>query len=186
MSAPVGWEACQVHGKAKAALADPLKPKKQSTISRYSPAESKDDESVIPDPNLFDARRLVTGADSLPSVAQCAVHLELLQCFRKLRNQVINSQRLDQAWDIKPIPRVVYTGYRGNKTEKKLKDTTFQSRREAKWSTFIELAVTRFVYWLQITNKNIESVALESEFHIESPPLGECVANLHDIFPLTM
>ncbi|KAI1424341.1 hypothetical protein F5Y12DRAFT_785476 [Xylaria sp. FL1777] len=41
----------------------------------------------------------------LPSVAECATHLELLQAFRHLRIEVQSSRRLDEVFGIKPENR---------------------------------------------------------------------------------
>lgn len=80
----------------------------------------------------------------MPQVSECAIHLELLEIFSALRQQILVSTSLDRAMDIRP-KRVVKVGKKGDR--KTLRDDTFWDRRQAKWTQFIEFAVARFLQW---------------------------------------
>ncbi|KAL6230668.1 hypothetical protein BDW75DRAFT_234236 [Aspergillus navahoensis] len=84
----------------------------------------------------------------MPSVAQCAVHLKLLHAINRLRRDILNSQPLDEALNIKPelilIKKKIY-----QPKEIRLEDKTFAKRREAKWDLYLHLAVGRFLVWLK-------------------------------------
>ncbi|KAI9804703.1 MAG: hypothetical protein M1833_006778 [Piccolia ochrophora] len=116
----------------------------------FRTARTKQEEPTIPAPILF--KSLVdqnTGGDtepcSIPSVAECAVHLELLQAIRALRVKVLQSTALDVTFGIKPRPRVIQRGGR----QIKEKDYLFAIRRLKKWPLFVNFAVMRFEVWLQ-------------------------------------
>ncbi|KAE8351978.1 hypothetical protein BDV28DRAFT_136029 [Aspergillus coremiiformis] len=126
----------------------------------YKTAQNRSEEPIIPDPELFhfqppsDSHSAALKSD-LPTVSQCAVHLELLEVFHTLRQKILQSTELDASFDILPHPRTVYRkGYSSAKRKYEIstytaKDTTFESRREEKWPYFLELAVGRFVKWIR-------------------------------------
>lgn len=104
----------------------------------------------IPDPEIFTSSEVLLSEESsnpkaalLPSVAECAIHLELLACFSGLRQTVLQSKVLDSIFGIKEVHRTVT---RDNKAVK-LKDPTLSERREVKWNCFVEWSVVRFFIW---------------------------------------
>jgi hypothetical protein len=118
----------------------------------------------IPSPTLFsfDAASEAPSKShaALPTVTECAVHLELLQTFQHLRIRIISSNELDKALGIEPKPRVVFRRFynrvyrRFERQEVKLRDLTFEERRKTKWSLMISLAAARFLKWVEGVEKN--------------------------------
>ncbi|TGJ84460.1 hypothetical protein E0Z10_g4332 [Xylaria hypoxylon] len=92
----------------------------------------------------------------LPSIAECAAHLELLQAFRHIRSEVESSRRLDEVFGIKPEnstvfrKRMVYEDHGSSWVREavKLRDDTFEKRREEKWPLFLRLSASRFLSWV--------------------------------------
>lgn len=103
---------------------------------------------VIPNESVFteadDEKAAVTTEKRLPTVADCASHLELLECFYVLRQKVLRTEELDTAFGIEPNYETK-TGKDGK--TKKLKDKTLWDRRQVKWPKYIEIAVVRFILW---------------------------------------
>jgi hypothetical protein len=95
-----------------------------------------------------------TGADDVPSVRSCAVHLELLETFMVLRQKVVNSTALDDTLGT--------TRADGN-------DAAVRSRREAKWTKFMELAVARFEIW--VAHLGEDESKEEDEIRSKLPPV---------------
>jgi hypothetical protein len=131
----------------------------------------------IPSPSLFllDAAPEISSNShaALPAVAECAVHLELLQVFQHLSNKILSSGELDQALGIELNRRVVFRnvskfskGYRRyERQETKLRDLTFDERRKTKWPLFLSLAAARFLKWVEVVEEHpAEPVIL--------PPVG--------------
>lgn len=139
---------------------------------KYKNATSKEEEPQIPSVNIFKAlMNVAEEKDPLPTAAECTVHLEFLAVLHTLRQQVIDSEELDEIFDIKPEKKTVVR--KGVDVE--LRDTTFWTRREAKWDKYIELAVVRFLaWWGQVPEifapQNSESFNWESK---NLPPLGK-------------
>ncbi|EAW09083.1 uncharacterized protein ACLA_078310 [Aspergillus clavatus NRRL 1] len=111
---------------------------------------SYDDTDPIPDPALF--RFDVKASDPeapLPTVAECAAHLELLHAINHVRRRVLNSTDLDQVLDLEPVKQSFErnTGWTTRYTVE-LRDKGFAQRREAKWPFYMRLAVARFFVWL--------------------------------------
>jgi hypothetical protein len=115
----------------------------------------KGDNTIIPDPQLFcalDTPRIPTGNTvPIPSISECAVHLELLEVFYHLRVQVLQSTELDATFGIHPNKKTVFRpNYSKGKYEPvQLKDATFEGRRAAKWPYFLDLASARFMRWAE-------------------------------------
>ncbi|RYC57405.1 hypothetical protein CHU98_g8804 [Xylaria longipes] len=132
-------------------------------------ATSLSDNPKIPDPDLFNFGIDTREARRLPSIAECGAHLELLQAFRYLRIEVLSSKNLDDAFGIKPENRIVYRKnkvYQGSSSSwvrepAKLRDDTFEKRREEKWPLYLRLAASRFLYWI---------AAVEAEFSRPNTP----------------
>ncbi|TRX99042.1 hypothetical protein FHL15_000384 [Xylaria flabelliformis] len=136
-------------------------------------AASLSDNPKIPDPSLFnfsvDSGCVQEEARRLPSVAECATHLELLQAFRYIRAQILSSKELDDAFGIKPENRTVFRKKRVHhgsssswvREPVKLRDDTFEKRREEKWPLYLRLAASRFFHWI---------TAVEAEFSQQNAP----------------
>ncbi|KAI0508764.1 hypothetical protein F5B22DRAFT_382878 [Xylaria bambusicola] len=121
----------------------------------------------IPDPSLFEFgidNVDVQGVSArLPNKAECAAHLELLQVFRHVRKEVESSRKLDEVFGIAPENRVVFRKRLAHingltkdwvREELKLRDETFDKRREAKWSLFLRLATARFLSWVDAVEQD--------------------------------
>jgi hypothetical protein len=114
---------------------------------------SADEQPVIPPTSIFeDLQRKGTKPQDnrkdevqLPSVARCAVHLQLLESFLLLQERVLKSNALDHAFSIKP--GISYTSASTSYRRVKQPDHTFPTRREKKWPIFVDLAVSRFLTW---------------------------------------
>ena len=135
-----------------------------STYSRQNTALDKARvKPEIPSPTIFKYLEQTdqnNGGlnDRIPPIAECAIHLELLEVFKILQETVIKSNQLDILFDILPqkrytnIRRYDYTNRRYHNKRKLLTpvkdhDTTFQQRRKAKWDGFVKLAFLRFSFW---------------------------------------
>ena len=137
----------------------------EEAIHTFREAPTKDQEPVIPAPQIFQSLlEPSTGkshrkANSVPTVAECAAHLELLETFYALKVKVLASRELDSVLGIKPhreiyqstrrvnksrMHRGVYYGdFRNVKTDK-IRYRTSAVRRREKWPFFLGLAVVRF------------------------------------------
>lgn len=104
---------------------------------------------LIPSPSIFVSlhHRSQSGAEvetgALPTIAECAVHLELLEAFVILRQKVLSSNALDRAFGI--APKDTLATVRGRRVRKP--DNTFAERRKAKWPIYLRLAAARFLMW---------------------------------------
>ncbi|KAK0640824.1 hypothetical protein B0T16DRAFT_460967 [Cercophora newfieldiana] len=113
----------------------------------YKPAKSRSEEPAIPAPEIFQHEPPAADKDStsrIPTISECAIHLELLEAFFVLREKVLRSDDIDKAMGISRN-RETKAGYNGD--TKTLKDTTFEKRRLEKWPKFVEFAVVRFLGW---------------------------------------
>ncbi|CAP60953.1 uncharacterized protein PODANS_2_13530 [Podospora anserina S mat+] len=113
----------------------------------YQSARNPEEEPVIPDTTVFEqdnASLPLAHAERLPTVAECAIHLELLETLFHLRQQILQSGDIDKTMGTTPN-RQTKTGYNGD--TKTFKDDTLESRRQTKWPRFIEFAVVRFLDW---------------------------------------
>ena len=119
----------------------------------YNISSRNKDEPDIPNPAIFAG--LGTDASQM-SMAHCAVHLELLEAFKFLRECVIKSNQLDVVFNTMPLKRYTtslqYNKGRYLRRKKLLKpvkdhDSTFQERRKAKWLGFLDYAFLRFTSW---------------------------------------
>lgn len=151
-------------------------------------AKSHAEEPEIPSPAIFDILdgnvKRGTADGSIPSVAQCAVHLELLEAFKVLRETVLKSNQLDVLFDTLPIKTYTtqYTYRRRRyvprkRLRKPLKesDTTYFERRHAKWTAFANYAFQRFSIWAGCIERTAGATARKRRHLIPSlvPPLGE-------------
>lgn len=141
--------------------------------------DSEEAEPAIPHPSLFEHLQQPTtsellGSSDLPTVTECAVHLELLEALFFLRQRVLKSEALDAVFGIRPEHQ--YVDRLGKQTI--LKDTTMWTRRQVKWEKFIELAVVRFLAWWEDI-PTVIGAPEDGNGHVEIkdkelPPLGAC------------
>ncbi|OGM45320.1 hypothetical protein ABOM_006402 [Aspergillus bombycis] len=132
-----------------------------NTTYQYQKALGKSEEPMIPGPQLFQpsSRLTNTNRHDLPTISECAVHLELLEVFHALRDRVQQSTDLDKTFSIKPNTRTVYRKRYSSAKRKyesytaTVRDTTFETRRKNKWPWFLELAVGRFTRWIRMVNR---------------------------------
>jgi len=106
---------------------------------------------------------------ALPTISECAVHLELLLCFSTLHQRVEQSRALDRAFTIFPRPKTVQR----RSGPHKLKDATFDTRRQKKWPAFLNMAVERFLIWVQAIDAKIAASSSDVWMKHFPPPLGE-------------
>ncbi|GFF34527.1 hypothetical protein IFM46972_04262 [Aspergillus udagawae] len=130
----------------------------------------------IPDPRVFKDIYVPEWTDSmsLPNIAQCAAHLELLQAINHIRREVLNSSSLDAILDIKPEKRTVVQRYTRKKIE--VKDNKFAQKRQVKWPFYLRLGVARFFVWL----KKMDEILASNENEVlelpACPPLDVLTA----------
>jgi hypothetical protein len=148
----------------------------------YRIATTKDEEPIIPAPHVFAFSDRDQESDVvLPSVAECATHLELLEVFFKLRGDIINSPELDTAFGVEQVHSVVYRQVYGysQRQPQKLKDPDWPKKRREKWGYFLSLSVARFDLWVDKATSTVpegKGVSLQLP-HL--PPLGEyCLRQL--------
>jgi hypothetical protein len=146
----------------------------------YRAAAIPDEEPVIPAPRVFESLTdpLADGNDDspsgLPSIGECATHLELLEVFFKLRSDILHRTYLDTVFGIKQEHRVVYrsTSYWKKREPVKLKDTNWDEKRRKKWEYVVSLSVARFELWAEKAGSTVtgDSEALQLPY---LPPLGQ-------------
>jgi len=131
------------------------------TSTTYKPASKKEEEPVIPAPEIFQNDLSKRSLRGLPTVTDCAIHLEFLETLFVLREKILRSDAIDKSMGI-ALARETKTGFKGD--SKTLKDTTFETRRREKWPKYIEFAVVRFLDWQGNLSK-------DSDLSVDVPPL---------------
>jgi hypothetical protein len=174
MALAIGFDQQALHTSSKAAL-NSLKQPRPANV--YPTASSKAQEPIIPSEAIFqsftDPNTSRDDKTLTPTVAECAVHLELLQCFHTLRAEVLKSTALDRTFGIVPKPEtVVRKSYRRQARTFKKRDSTFASRRREKWPLFLNLAVMRFDSWFRMADSALADPTKESALDLVLPPLG--------------
>lgn len=116
----------------------------EKLVTAYSPAKTPGEQPVIPKPEIFDGLHHTT-ADlaALPTIAECAVHLQLLEKFVALKQKILTSNALDRALAIIPEDKLVA---QGGKRQRRA-DETFKAQQAVKWPIFVRIAAARFVRW---------------------------------------
>ena len=146
------------------------------------------EEPQIPVPTVFDSLKLERTNKNevdtaVPSLARCAVHLELLEAFKLLQETVIKSNQLDVLFDTLPEKYyITMSRYRGGRYFRqrtllkpiKKHDSSYQERRKAKWAKFVDYAFNRFSIWAAGIDRSPAAIAkggrrLAAKF---VPPLG--------------
>jgi hypothetical protein len=160
-----------------------------------SPPKSESDAAVssltrtleIPDPAIFAAlENKTTNTDShdplLPSPAECAVHLELLEAFQILQQKVLTSNALDRVLGI--VPKDTIVTVKGKRTRRP--DLKFAQKRKVKWEIYLRFASARFLEWWTRLDEMLLATAREkgeSGIIEESlPPLGMSTPQFSEVF----
>ncbi|KAH7146301.1 hypothetical protein EDB81DRAFT_689454 [Dactylonectria macrodidyma] len=119
-----------------------------STIGARFPSENPTIPSPVVFTNLCEAE-----ADDLPTTAQCAVHLELLEAFHALKVRIVGSSDLDRTFGLAPKTKIVYRRKYSSRLRKyinqsaRVKDPDWEARRRQKWPRYLDFAAERFVEW---------------------------------------
>lgn len=168
MALAIGQTKDSLHKCSKSSLAVQQGFKGNTAISVSRNALSVSQNPEIPAQTLFDfsASTQKTSA-TLPPVADCATHLELLQVFHDLQTRVLASTEFDKVLEIQSEPRTVFEtkytyGYGGHytRTEKKLRDETFDERRKLKWPLYLNLAAARFLRWVDAVEDDPDAASV--------------------------
>ena len=136
----------------------------------YSPAKTPGEQPVIPKPEIFDALHHMT-ADlaALPTTAECAVHLQLLEKFVALKQKILTSNALDRALAIVPKDKLVTQ--RGKRQRRA--DETFKTQQAVKWPIFVRIAAARFLRWWGTYSPMLHAQGNKLRVtEIPLPPLG--------------
>ncbi|KAF8536090.1 hypothetical protein BDD12DRAFT_891085 [Trichophaea hybrida] len=104
-----------------------------SNPTQFPTALSVLDEPIIPNPKTFES--FSSAKPGLPSIAECAVHLQFFDAILLLKSKVIRSNMLDRTFTVICKSR--------NNSE----DRTWHTRRKKKWERFVAEAVRRFLKW---------------------------------------
>jgi hypothetical protein len=129
-------------------------------------AKTAAEEPKIPDPKLFASltHTAPTAPESdVPTVSECAVHLELLEAFYKLRLDIIKSEELDATFGVTIDKKTVYrkeydyTKRKYVNSPVQLGDATWPNRRRQKWSYFLGIAAGRFKVWAKKMNEFLKA-----------------------------
>ncbi|KAL3255815.1 hypothetical protein ABHI18_008038 [Aspergillus niger] len=105
----------------------------------------------IPPPDLFktlsfelnDASPTQGSKNDIPTIGECAVHLELLEVFRNLRIQIVQSKELDRV-------------FRLDSNRSWISKHRRETQRAEKWHCFVSLAVEKFQVWIRAAEKQLE------------------------------
>jgi hypothetical protein len=132
------------------------------TTKYYPSASTIDENPTIPSPEIFDQLD-DSHKDNLPTPAQCAAHLELLEVFHALRIRILDSKALDEIFELGGATKKVYRTkfVEGlNKTvnqEITLRNTVWETNRDKKWTFYLGKAVPRFLVWADEYNASLAS-----------------------------
>ncbi|KAF4454681.1 hypothetical protein F53441_2759 [Fusarium austroafricanum] len=124
----------------------------QIQLTYYPSALTLDENPIIPSPDIFNNLQ-DSHQDNLPTPAQCAVHLELLEVFHALRIKILDSKALDKAFDLGDPTKKVYRRKFVKGLEKyvneevTLRNTVWENKRNKKWTFYLNEAVPRFFVW---------------------------------------
>ncbi|KAL5340260.1 hypothetical protein BJX70DRAFT_361910 [Aspergillus crustosus] len=137
---------------------------------RYLNSHSSVKSLTIPSPELFSplpkTKEGPGGITTLPTIAECAIHLEMLEVFQALRDEVLQSRGLDDTFNIHPAPKTVYRKRWVNRKyvleTASIKDVTFDERRKAKWKYYLQIATERFGQWIRVVNGYLERATSEA------------------------
>ncbi|KAF4999578.1 hypothetical protein FGRMN_2326 [Fusarium graminum] len=150
-----------LHEKGKDMVSGTLRPNDPNG-NPYKLAHKPEDFPVIPSPAIFNFAKVQNSKNqksnasnlSLPTLAECATHLEFLETLFILRQKVLVSKDLDEVFSISP-DREHKTGYQGD--TKVLKDDNFWEKRQVKWPRFVKFAAVRFLAWREQVNQSVQA-----------------------------
>lgn len=119
----------------------------------FQVARSKEQEPTIPSPRVFQPSQsndAPIGAPFLPSVTQCAIHLELLEVFWHLKKRVTvtDAESFDVIFGHQGKGARYWRERRGWGVNRAKKESEWvEAERERVWRAYVELAVERFQRW---------------------------------------
>ena len=148
----------------------------EKLATAYLPAKTPGEQPVIPKPEIFDAlHHPAADLAALPTTAECAVHLQLLEKFVALKQKILTSNALDRALAIVPKDKLVA---QGGKRQRQA-DDTFKARQAVKWPIFVRIAAARFLKWWSTCSRiGCSPILLHAQDNrlrmaeIALPPLG--------------
>ncbi|OGM50758.1 hypothetical protein ABOM_000721 [Aspergillus bombycis] len=135
-----------------------------------APAGSREEEVQIPDPEIFRGISIppshtfspldvsdIGKVDLLyPSTNHLAMHLCLIECFYKLKNDVMHSKELDAVIGPTASHFVPRDNTQGSQTPPTAADAEMvRASQRRKWELFVKAAVGRFDVWWQNIDKVI-------------------------------
>ena len=169
-----GWgieEAQYFHDPSTANQKTPL----NAVAPKFVPARDFTTEPVIPAPSLFQGLSAPPGnVTDLPSVSECAAHLELLEAIHSLRKEVMSTTRLDEAMGLPAASRKVWRRelfrVRWEHRPYDILDPEYPEKAEGKWNLFLSVAVFRFEMWAEKSNELMRESGNTDLPHL--PPLG--------------
>ncbi|EXK30190.1 hypothetical protein FOXG_11458 [Fusarium oxysporum f. sp. lycopersici 4287] len=118
----------------------------------YPSATDLDENPVIPSPDIF-SELDDSHKDNLPTPVQCAVHLELLEAFHALRIKILDSKKLDKAFNLGGPTKKIYRrkyikGLKKHVNEEvTLRNPSWEAKRDKKWTWYLGEAAQRFLVW---------------------------------------
>ncbi|EWY85213.1 hypothetical protein FOYG_12463 [Fusarium oxysporum NRRL 32931] len=136
----------------------------------YPSATDLDENPVIPSPDIF-SELDDSHKDNLPTPAQCAVHLELLEAFHALRIKILDSKKLDKAFNLgEPTKKIYRRKYiKGLKKhvneEVTLRNPSWEAKRDKKWTWYLGEAAQRFLVWAAKFNAWLTSTVGKDSAH---------------------
>ena len=156
---------------------------------KFYPSGGHDDEVTIPEPDNFKEVSVPLSLSSLadfripdttkaallyPLPGHLATHLCLLECFHKLKQEVMRSDHLDDVfqlppeYDFKSQGPNTPTGTKGETKEEKesLANTPPSTNSTRRWELFVKLAADRFDIWW----RNIDKIVRHATMYTNHAP----------------
>ncbi|KAM0561292.1 hypothetical protein ACHAPJ_003171 [Fusarium lateritium] len=130
--------------------------------SYYPSAATMDENPVIPSPDTFNELDDLH-QDNLPTPAQCAVHLELLEVFHALRIKIIDSKIIDKTFDLGEETKIIYRRKWVKGLNKyvneghRVRNPRWEDKRDKKWTWYLGEAAQRFYVWARYYNRWMSS-----------------------------
>ena len=161
---------------------DPTDPHEWKLPQHFPTASSTADQPQVPDVSVF---KDLSAKDSIhPTAGELAVHLCLLECFQRFKQDAIRSASLDIAFQ-----GLIYTGKGQASWEDEEggngETSTHQNEDEAgdyerqKWSLVVSLAVARFEAWW----RKIEGIIFHAVAYAPYPQSSRQASFTKDYLP---
>ena len=161
---------------------DPTDPHEWKLPQHFPTASSTADQPQVPDVSVF---KDLSAKDSIhPTAGELAVHLCLLECFQRFKQDAIRSASLDIAFQ-----GLIYTGKGQASWEDEEggngETSTHQNEDEAgdyerqKWSLVVSLAVARFEAWW----RKIEGIIFHAVAYAHYPQSSRQASFTKDYLP---